>query len=106
MGKQLNDFAEFIREKGVVGLATGIIIGVAVTSVVGALVDGIINPLIGLALDKSQTLDQATWQFHSATIQWGAFVSALLDFLVVLAVIYYGFKLLKLNKLDKPSSEE
>lgn len=102
MGKQLQEFADFIRDKGVVGLAVGIIIGVAVTSLVGALVDGVINPLIGLALGRFDSLAEATFQFYGATIAWGAFVSALIDFVVVAAVIYLGFKLLKLDKLDKP----
>lgn len=106
MGKQLSEFADFIRERGVVGLATGIIIGVAVTSVVNSLVDGVINPLVGLALDKFETLEEATVQFYSATIRWGVFASALLDFAIVAAVIYYGFKLLKLDKLDEPKAKQ
>lgn len=102
----MSDFADFIREKGVVGLATGIIIGIAVTGVVDTLVDGVINPLVGLGLGKFKTLDAATFQFYSATISWGAFVSALIDFVIIAAVIYFGFKLLKLDKLDRPKGKK
>jgi len=35
------------------------------------------------------------------TILYGHFISTLIDFLVVALVVYYGVKLLKLDKLDK-----
>jgi large-conductance mechanosensitive channel len=37
----------------------------------------------------------------SATLKWGAFVSTIIDFVIVAAVVYFGFKALGLDKLDK-----
>jgi len=34
-------------------------------------------------------------------ILWGDFVSALVDFIIIALVVYLGFKVLKLDKLDK-----
>jgi L-threonylcarbamoyladenylate synthase len=100
VGRQIGGFLDFIREKGVIGLATGIIIGTAITTLVKALVDQIINPLVGL-LVNADTLSTATFNIGSAIIGWGAFVNALINFLIIAAVVYFGFKLLKLDKLDK-----
>jgi L-threonylcarbamoyladenylate synthase len=96
----LKGFLDFIREKGVIGLATGIIIGTAVTALVKSLVDQIINPLVGLLVD-AETLSTATFSVRGAVIGWGAFLNALINFVIVAAVVYFGFKLLRLDKLDK-----
>jgi large conductance mechanosensitive channel len=97
---QVRGFGDFIRSQGVVGLAVGIIIGTSVTLLVGSLVNNIVNPLIGLIL-PSKNLNLATLKIGSATIGWGSFVSALIDFMIVMAVVYFFFKILKLEKLDK-----
>ena len=41
----MKGFLEFVREQGVVGLATGFILGGAVSKVVTSLVTDIINPV-------------------------------------------------------------
>lgn len=94
-------FIEFIRKQGVVGLAVGFILGGAVSKMVTALVSDIINPLIGAALG-SVNLNDRVFSIGDAQFMWGHFVSTLIDFLVVAAVVYYGFKFLKIDKLDKP----
>lgn len=99
----LTGFLDFIREQGVVGLAIGFILGGAVGKLVSALVDNIINPLVGLALGKVDLVDKAL-TVGTATLKWGAFISTLIDFIIIAAVVYWGFKALGLNKLDKAKS--
>ena len=91
---------DFIREQGVVGLAVGFILGGAVSKTVSSLVDNIINPLVGLALGKVNLADKMT-VIGSASIKWGAFISTIVDFIIVAAVVYFGIKALGLDKLDK-----
>ncbi len=43
----MQDFLNFIREQGIIGLATGFILGGAVSKVVSSLVGDIIQPIIG-----------------------------------------------------------
>ncbi len=100
----MKGFIEFVREQGVMGLAIGFILGGAVSKTVSALVEDVINPIIGLALGKVGNLAGATFQIGDATVGWGHFVSVLIDFLVVALVVYYGFKLLRLGKIDKPKN--
>jgi large conductance mechanosensitive channel len=96
----MKGFIEFIRKQGVVGLAVGFILGGAVSKLVSALVTDIINPIIGIAMGKL-SLASAAITVGSAKIMWGDFVGVLIDFLVIAAVVYFGVKGLKLDKLDK-----
>ena len=97
---KMGGFMDFIREQGVVGLAVGFILGGAVSKTVSSLVDNIINPLVGLAMGKVDLAEKMT-VIGSATLKWGAFISTIVDFLIVAAVVYFGVKALGLDKLDK-----
>ncbi|MBI4068367.1 MscL family protein [Candidatus Kaiserbacteria bacterium] len=94
-------FLDFIRERGVVGLAVGFIIGGAVTKTVTSLVDDVINPLIGTFAGSSLKLSEMT----IGVIKVGSFANNLINLLIVTAVVYFVlFKGLRLNKLDKPKT--
>lgn len=97
----MSGFIQFIRSQGVVGLAIGFILGGAVSKVVSALVNDIINPLLGLMLGATAGLKEAAIHLGSAKIMYGDLLSVIIDFLVIALVIYYGFKALGLEKLDK-----
>ena len=97
---KLAGFMDFIREQGVVGLAVGFILGGAVSKIVTSLVENIINPLIGALLGKVDLADKAL-NLGSVALKWGAFVSTIVDFIIVAGVIYFGVKALGLDKLDK-----
>jgi len=97
----MKGFINFIREQGVVGLAVGFILGGAVSKVVSALVTDIINPILGIVLGAAGGLKNASFGVGSARILYGDLVSVIIDFLVVALVVYYGVKLIGLDKLDK-----
>lgn len=96
----MKGFIDFVRKQGVIGLAVGFILGGAVSKVVASLVADIINPLLGMILGAAGNLDEAYLSVGSAKLMWGSFVNATIDFLVIALVVYYGVKLLKLDKLD------
>jgi len=97
-------FVRFIREKGVVGLAIGFVLGGSVQKVVTALVNDLINPLIGLALGRAESLKSISFTIGSAQFMIGDFVSVAIDFLILAFVVYFGFRALGLERLDKPKS--
>lgn len=97
----IGKFVGFIREQGVVGLAVGFILGGSVSKVVSAFVTDIVNPILSVVLGATDGLRQASVPIGESRILWGDFVSVLIDFLIVAAVVYYGFKGLGLDKLDK-----
>jgi len=95
----MKGFMEFVRKQGVVGLAVGFIVGVATSAVVTALVRDFINPLIGLIL-QSNNLNALTFKVNKAVFRYGEFIAVLINFIIILAVIYLFFKVLRLEKLD------
>jgi large conductance mechanosensitive channel len=97
----MKGFINFVREQGVVGLAVGFILGGAISKVVTALVTDIINPIIGLAVGSVGGLKTASFHIGSANIMYGDMLSVIIDFLVVALVVYYGVKIIGLEKLDK-----
>jgi len=99
--KIMKGFIEFIREQGVVGLAVGFILGGAVSKVVSSLVSDIINPVLGMILGAAGNLDESYLPIGNAKLMWGSFVNTTIDFLVIALVVYFGVKILKLDRLDK-----
>jgi large conductance mechanosensitive channel len=93
----MRGFVDFIREQGVVGLAVGFILGGAVSKVVTSLVENIIQPLIGSVIGAAGGLNSLA----VGPISYGMFLTAFVDFIVVAAVVYFIFRGLKLNKIDK-----
>lgn len=100
----MKGFINFIREQGVIGLAVGFILGGAVSKVVSALVTDVINPILGIVLGAAGGLKIASLNIGSAQILYGDLISVFIDFLVVSFVVYFGFKALKIEKLDKPKN--
>jgi len=100
--KRIQGFMDFIREQGVVGFAIGFILGGAVSSVTKSMVNDIINPLVGLAFGGIKTLNQWT----VGVVSLGNFLSTLIDFFILAAVVYFIFKGLGLDALDKPKTKK
>lgn len=97
----MRGFVEFIREQGVMGLAVGFLIGGAVSKLVTSLVTDIINPVLGIFLGAAGNLQDAYISVGSSLIMIGSFISAVIDFIVIASVVYFGVKLLRLDRLDK-----
>ena len=99
--KMTADFADFIREQGVVGLAVGFILGAAVTKLVAALVTDIINPVLSIFLGAASSFKEAYVTVGTIKILWGDFLSTFIDFIVIALTVYVLVKIFKLDKLDK-----
>ena len=96
----MQGFIQFIRTQGVVGLATGFILGGAVSKVVASFVNDIVNPMIGIALGAAGGLKETVVSVAGVNILIGSFISTAIDFIIVAGVVYFGFKWLKLDRLD------
>lgn len=97
----MKGFLDFIREQGVVGLAVGFILGGAAKEVVNSLVGDIVDPILGLLLGATDGLTEAVIMVAGAEVRYGSFLSVLLDFAIVAAVVYYVVKGFGFEKLDK-----
>ncbi|HEY9480654.1 MAG TPA: MscL family protein [Candidatus Paceibacterota bacterium] len=99
--EQFKGFIHFIRTQGVAGFAIGFILGRAVSDLVGSFVSDIINPLIGLALTHFTDLSKLAVTVNGSTIGYGKFLSLLINFFILAAVVYFGIKKLS-EKFDQP----
>ena len=97
----LDGFLDFVREQGVVGLAVGFVLGGASKDVVESLISNIVDPLLGIVLGSTEGLKGAMITVAGANVMYGAFLSSLLDFVVIAAVVYYIVKGFGFEKLDK-----
>ncbi|MEO6508566.1 MAG: MscL family protein [Patescibacteria group bacterium] len=97
----MKGFMDFIREQSVVGLAIGFILGGAVSTVVTSIVNDLINPLMGLVLGSTKGLEKMYFSLGGAKIMFGHFLSVLINFIVIAAVVYTIVKLLKLDLKKK-----
>ncbi len=97
----MKKFIDFIREQGVVGLAVGFLLGGSISKMVTSFVTDVVNPLIGLLVGAAGNVKDASFQLADAKVMYGSFVSAMIDFTIIAAIVYFGVKGLGLDKLDK-----
>lgn len=99
--EQFRGFVHFIRTQGVAGFAIGFILGRAISDLVGSLVNDIINPIIGLGLSRFTDLSKLSVTVDGSVIAYGRFLSLLINFFILAAVVYFGIKKLS-DLLDRP----
>lgn len=85
----LSGFKTFILRGNVIDLAVGIVIGAAFTSVVNGLVSDIITPLIPVSNGSFANWKVSVPYNPKAMLNVGAFINALITFLIVACVIYF-----------------
>ena len=86
MKKLFSEFKAFIAKGSVIDLAVGVIIGAAFKGIVDSLVSDIISPLIGLIADTNFT--DLVWQIGGVSIKYGAFITAIINFLLMAIVLF------------------
>ncbi|MBJ2184680.1 MAG: large-conductance mechanosensitive channel protein MscL [Muribaculaceae bacterium] len=118
MGKFFSDFKEFAMRGNVVDMAVGVVIGAAFGKIVSSLVSEVIMPAVGLLTGgvnfadlkwviKAATVDAAGTEIPEVAIGYGAFVQAILDFLIIAFCIFVLIRMLmKLKKKEEVVEEE
>ena len=87
----IQEFKEFAMKGSLIDMAVGIIIGAAVSSMVGTLVDNILMPIIGVFMGGVNFSDLSI-TVGDAAIGYGAFIQAIIDFLIIAFVIFMILK--------------
>ena len=104
----LNEFKKFVLKGNVIDLAVAVVIGAAFNAVIQGFVKDLIQPLInGITGSSSGKAVQGTahWDVghHAFTFPWGDFVSSIISFLIVAAVVFF-LVVQPLNKLTAMAS--
>lgn len=91
------EFKEFLEEYKVMGIAIGIVMGLATVALVNSLVANIIMPII-TAFIPGGTWQTATWTIGPFVFGWGAFLAALINFVIIAFVVFLIAKKLMKSK--------
>ena len=99
----IQEFKDFIAKGNVMAMAVGIIIGAAFTAIVTSLVGDLINPIIGLfmggidftnnyAVLSGEVAEgaslEAARETGAAVFAYGAFIMAIINFLIIAFVVF------------------
>ncbi len=93
------EFKDFAMRGNVMDLAVAVIIGGAFGKIIASLVNDILMPLIGLLLGGLDFSGLAL-KVGEASINYGLFIQAVVDFLIVAFVIFLLVR--TMNKMKKP----
>lgn len=107
MKKFGKEFKEFALKGNMIDLAVGMIIGSAFTGIVGSLVDDILMPLLSLftgKIDFNHLMIVLGSGDHAATINYGTFLTQVVNFLAVSLVIFLMIR--QINKLRNTNKKE
>lgn len=114
----ISEFKEFAMKGNLVDMAIAFVMGGAFGKVVTAFVEKMFAPVVGLLMggidlnDKKIVIVDAATEVKDAAgtvitpaveevaIQWGAFITALIDFIIVAFVMFLIIK--AINKMKKP----
>ena len=105
----LKEFREFAVRGNVVDMAVGVIIGGAFGKIVSSFVGDVVMPVLGILTggvdfkDLKITLAEAVGETPAVTLNYGAFVQNVFDFIIIAFAIFMMIK--GINKVKKPVEE-
>lgn len=102
----VEEFKKFIARGNVMDMAVGVIIGGAFTAIVNSLVNDVMMPVLSLitgGLDFSKLCIVLGEGEGAATLNYGAFIAAIINFLLIALVIFMLIKMI--NKFAKKKEE-
>ncbi len=105
----IKEFKEFVVRGNVMDLAVAVIIGGAFGKIVASFVNDVVMPIIGMLLggvnftELKYVITPAVGDVAESAIRYGAFIQAIIDFLLIALVIFIFIK--ALNNLKKKEQE-
>lgn len=107
----LKEFKEFAMKGNLIDIAIGFVMGAAFGKLTSAFVDGIVMPLVGMIMG-GKNFNELKWVLSPAevgpdgtetvaevAVMYGAFITTLLDFIIIAAVMFMVVK--AVNKTKK-----
>ena len=104
MKKLWAEFKDFMNQGDFVTIAVGLIIALQTVAVVKAIIDGIISPILSAIVGKN-SLDQFGFDIGDARISIGLVLAALINFVVILAIVFLLLKAWNAMKRRTPADD-
>jgi large conductance mechanosensitive channel len=89
----IKGFKNFLMQGNLIVIAVGLVVALAFSTLIKAFTDTIITPLVNAAGGGGKTGQGLGWTLNNQRIDVGAFISALIYFLIYMAVIYFALVL-------------
>ena len=108
------EFFDFLKTFGIIGLAIAFVIGQAASRLVTAFVNDIVDPMIGYFLPAGslETMSVKVTNLAGSTTEfkYGDLISTIIDFIIIAFIVFLAYKQLSKYKLvedkTKPADEE
>jgi len=104
MKKLWAEFKDFMNQGDFVTIAVGLIIALQTVAVVKAIIDGIISPILSAIVGKN-SFDQFGFDIGDARISIGLVLAALINFVVILAIVFLLLKAWNAMKRRTPADD-
>jgi large conductance mechanosensitive channel len=85
----LKGFKNFLMQGELVVIAVGLVVALAFSTLIKAFTDSIITPLVNALAGGGASGKGLGWTINNQRIDLGAFISALIYFVILMAVIYF-----------------
>jgi large conductance mechanosensitive channel len=85
----LRGFKNFLMQGDLIIIAVGLVVALAFSTLVKAFTDSVITPLINAIAGGGSAGKGIGWTLNGQRIDLGAFIGALVYFIIFMAVIYY-----------------
>jgi large conductance mechanosensitive channel len=92
----IKGFRDFIMRGNVIDLAIAVVVGVAFTGIITQFTKSFIEPIIKLI--GGGGVHGGAFIVNSVAFDWGAFINAVINFLIIAALLYFLI-VLPMNKL-------
>ena len=111
----IKEFKQFALRGNVADMAVGIIIGAAFGKIVSSIVQDLFMPPLGLLIgnvnfsDLSAVLHGATETNKAVTLNYGLFITTVIDFIIIALVVFAlikGMNALKKKEEEKPAASQ
>jgi len=86
----MKGFKNFLMQGELVVIAVGLVVALAFSTLIKSFTDNIITPLINSVAGGGATGQGLGWTINGQRIDLGAFISAIIYFVIFMAVIYFA----------------
>jgi len=86
----LKGFKNFLMQGELIVIAVGLVVALAFSTLIKAFTDSIITPLVNAAGGGGSTGKGLGWTLNGQRIDLGAFIAAIIYFIIFMAVIYFA----------------
>lgn len=96
----MDDFVNFIKKQGVVGVAVAFVVGAAAVAMIERIVEALVTPLIAVVAGEADITNAFAVTVGDTTLKFGMAIDAIIQFLIIAFVVYTMVRAIGADKWD------